>query len=162
MGLNWPKYPQDVNDGDEVSHAPTKNDRSLLGTERGTDSTRRLELDTDRNLYTNIGADSRSESLLYSASLSTIADSTPTAFTAYTAPSAQKIYRVEVTGSGCADYALRINASTVGMKQTNIEMGVVFTFDRGYPVAFGDSVDLVVEHFVPGKTKDFNLYVYGA
>jgi len=162
MGKNWPKYPGDVSDGDEASHAPTKNDRSLLGTERGNDSTRRLELDANRNLYTNVAADSRTESLLYSASLSGIADSTPTAFVAYTAPATQKVYRVEVSGQGAADYTLRVNAGTISIKRTNLELNVSFVFDKGLSLAFGDTMDVVVDHCSIGNTKDFNLFIYGA
>jgi len=54
MGLNFPKYPGDVSDGDEHAYSPNKTKDSLLATERGTDSTRRLETDVDRNLYVNV------------------------------------------------------------------------------------------------------------
>lgn len=56
MGLNFPKYPGDVSDGDEHSHSPNKTKDSLLATKRGTDSTRRLETDDNRNLYVNVAA----------------------------------------------------------------------------------------------------------
>lgn len=162
MGELWPKYPNDVSDGDEVSHAPTKNDRSLLGTERGTQSTRRFEMDADRNLYTNIGADSRTEGLLYSASLTAVVDSTPTAFVAYTAPAAKKVYKVVVSGEGAADYTLRLNAGSLGIKRTNLELNIEFVFDKGISLAFGDALDVVVDHCSIGNTKDFDLFVYGA
>lgn len=162
MGEFWPKYPSDVNDGDEPTHAPTKSDRTLLGSERGTQYARRLETDSNRNLYTNIADDSRTESLLYSASLSGIAASTPTAFTAYTAPATKKVYRVEVSGEGAADYVLRVNSSTVGIKRTNLELNTTFVFDKGLSLAFGDSMDVVVDHCSIGHTKDFDLHIYGA
>jgi len=41
-------------------------------------------------------------------------------------------------------------------------MGVTFEFEKGYPASFGDDVDVVVEHSVAGKTKDFKLFIYGA
>ena len=162
MGEIWPKFPQDVQDGDEVSHAPTKNDRSLLGTERGTQSTRRFEMDAERNLYTNIGADSRTEGLLYSTSLSAVVDSTPTAFVAYTAPSAKKVYKILLSGQGAADYTLRLNAGTIGVRRTNLDLDVEFTFEKGLSLVFGDALDVVVDHCSIGNTKDFDLFVYGA
>lgn len=162
MGQLWPKQNDpEVRDGDEPTHSPNKNQNSLLATERGTDSTRRIETDTNNNLYVSVAADGRKESLLYSASLSSIADSTPTAFVAFVAPAAVKIYKVLITGSICTDFTLRHLGSSIGIKQTNLEMGVEFNFPQGYELAATDTLDAVVEHFVTGKTKSFNLYVYG-
>lgn len=164
MGLDFPKNPPGpgTRDGDEVTTAPAKNDRSLLGAERGTDHTRRLETDANRNLYVNVAADSKSETLLYSDTISALAASTPTAFVAYTVPSDQQITRVALWGQGAADYTLRLNGGTIGQKGTNLELNTEFVFGSGYPVATADSVDVVVDHCSTGHTKDFKLYIYGA
>jgi hypothetical protein len=163
MGLKYPKNPPGPGsrDGDEVTEAPTKSDRSLLGAERGTDHTRRLETDANRNLYVNVAADGRTESLLYTATLSTIAASTPTAFVAYTPASAVKVYKVLISGAVATDFNLRHNGSSIGKKYTNLEMQVEYDFDQGFELAALDTLDAVVEHCLTGKTKDFDIYVYG-
>lgn len=161
MGQGWPKYPSDVGDGDEPSHSPNKSQNSLLGTERGTDYTRRLETDGNNNLYTAIGSDSRQDTLLFSGSLSGIAANTPTAFTAYVAPSPVKVSKVLISGSAYSDFNLRHLGSSIGVKYTNLEMQVEFIFSHGYNLSATDTLDAVVEHCVTGKTKDFNIYVYG-
>lgn len=161
MGEKWPKYPTEVADGDEPSYSPTKNDRSLLGTERGTDYTRRLATDANGNLYTRSTEDDRKDTLLYTASLSSIAASTPTTFTAYTAPSDVKVYKVLIVGSAYTDFDLRHNTSGIGKKLSNHEMQVEFYFDQGYELGTGDTMDAIVEHCVVGKTKNFNIYIYG-
>ena len=164
MGLKFPNNPPGPGsrDGDEVTTAPSKNDRSLLGAERDTDHTRRLETDSSRNLYVNVAKDSKSETLLYTASLSAIAAATPTAFVAYTVPSTQQITRVALWGEGAADYTLRLNGSVIGTKGTNLKMDTEFVFDHGYPVVAADTVDVVVDHCSTGHTKDFKIYIYGA
>lgn len=161
MGALWPKYPTDVKDGDEPSHSPNKSQNSLLGTERGTDYTRRLETDSNNNLYTSIAADSRQDTLLFSGSLSSIAANTPTAFTAYIAPSAVKVYKVLITGSAYSDFTLRHLSSPIAKKLTNLEMQVEFIFEHGYSLDATDTLDAIVEHYVTGKTKDYNIFVYG-
>jgi len=161
MGEIFPKYPDDVLDGDEPSISPTKNHKSVLGVERGTQSTRRLEMDAAGNAYVNVAADSRTETLLYTASLATIAASTPTAFAAYIAPSAQTVYRVLINGSAYTDHSLRHNGSDIGSKDTNLEHFTEFVFDQGFPLAFGDTLDILLEHCVTGKTKSYTMYIYG-
>lgn len=54
MGDPFPRYPEDVIDGDEPTFAPTKSDHSLLAAQRGTHKTKRLETDADNNLYVNV------------------------------------------------------------------------------------------------------------
>lgn len=162
MGKEFPKYPSDVADGDERAYSPHKTTDSLLATQRGTDFTRRLETDSERNLYVNIGKDtSKSIDLLYSASLSSIAANTPTAFVAYTAPSAKVVYKIIISGEAAANYLFRKNASDLSTRRTNLELDVELNFDQGLPLVFGDTLDAVVEHLSTGHTKDFNFYIYG-
>lgn len=161
MGELFPKYPSETSDGDEPSFSPNKTHKSVLGVERGTHYTRRLEMDTDGNAYVNVAADARKDTLLYTAALSSIAASTPTAFVAYTAPSAVKVYKVLISGSANTDFNLRHLGSSIGKKYTNLEMQVEFIFDQGYELATTDTMDAVVEHCVTGKTKSYNIYIYG-
>ena len=161
MGLEWPKYPTDVQGGDEPTHAPTKNDRSLLGAQRGTQQTRRLETDADSNLYVSVAADERKDTLLYTATISSIAAATPTAFLAYTAPVAVKVRKVLISGAANSDFNLRHLGSSIGKKYTNLEMQVEFEFPQGFELAALDTMDAVVEHCVTGHTKSYNIYIYG-
>jgi hypothetical protein len=160
-GLDFPKYPEDTTDGDERTFSPHKTTDGLLAAERGTDFTRRIETDANRNLYVNVAADARKDTLLYSAALGPIADSTPTAFVAYTAPSAIKVYKVLISGAVATDFNLRHNGSSIGTKFTNLEMQVEFKFDQGFELAITDTMDAVVEHCLTGKTKSYNIYIYG-
>lgn len=162
MGDKFPRYPSDVSDGDEPSFAPTKSDRSLLGTERGTDFTRRFEMDAAGNLFVTVGKIAESEELLHSASLTGIADNTATAFPAFTASAETKVYRVLLSGEGAADYEIRHNGSVIATRRTNLELDTEHVFAKGFVLAFGDTLDAVVTHFSTGNTKDFNLYIYGA
>src|SRR5258708_21861022 len=50
MGQHYPKYPDDVVDGDDVAISPQKTHESLLAVEDGTQSTRRLVTDPQRRL----------------------------------------------------------------------------------------------------------------
>lgn len=161
MGEKFPKYPTEVSDGDEPSYSPNKTHKSVLGVERGSHYTRRLEMDADGNAYVNIAADGRKDTLLYSASIGPIAASTPTAFVAYTAGTAVKVYKVLITGSAYADFTLRHLGSTIGKKLTNLEMQVEFEFPQGYEMAITDTMDAVVEHCITGKTKSYDIYIYG-
>lgn len=161
MGELFPKYPSEVSDGDEPSFSPTKTHKSVLGVERGTQSTRRLEMDASGNAYVNVADNSQKDTLLYSASIGPIAASTPTAFVAYTAGTAVKVYKVLISGAVASDFNLRHNGSSIGEKFTNIEMQVEFLFPEGYEMAVSDTMDAVVEHCLTGKTKSYKIFIYG-
>lgn len=161
MGEEFPRYPSETSDGDEPSFSPNKTHKSVLGVERGTHYTRRLEMDASGNAYVNVADNSQKDTLLYSAAVGPIAASTPTAFVAYTAPSAVKVYKVLISGAAYSDFTLRHNASSVGIKYTNLDMQVEFEFNEGFELAATDTMDAVVEHCVTGKTKSYNIYIYG-
>jgi hypothetical protein len=160
MGEKFPKYPDDVVDGDEPSFSPNKTMKSVLGTEQGTQATRRILLKNGRVLTDSVMS-TLPETLLYTASLSNVIDSTPTAFVAYTAPSAKTITRVLVSGEGAADYILRLNGSDIGTRRTTIELNAEYPFKQGLSIVATNTLDILVNHCSIGNLKDFELYIYG-
>jgi len=147
--------------GDDSVLSPNQNQPSLLLTERGTNRTVRWEADANGAAYVNV-KDTNNDTLLHSGSASTVAASTETTISTFIASATVKVYKIIATGSGCTDFTLRHNLTEIGFKQTNIEMGVEFTFDNGYPIDLNDTLDIRVQHYVTGKTKDFKMFVYGA
>lgn len=147
--------------GDDSVLSPNHNQPSLLLTERGTDRTVRWECDGNGSAYVNI-KDASNDNLLHSGAALSVAANTLTTISTFIASSNVTIYKIVVTGSGHADYSLRHNLGEIGFKQTNIEMGVEFIFDNGYSLLMNDTLDVQVEHDVPGKTKNFKLFIYGA
>lgn len=147
--------------GDDSPVSPNQQQPALLLTERGTDRTVRWEADANGSAYVN-AKDTNPDSLLHSGSAGSVANNTPTTISTYIAAGTVKVYKVVVTGSGCTDFTLLHNLTEVGFKQTNIEMGVEFTFDNGYPLSLNDTLAVQAEHFVSGKTKTFKMFVYGA
>ena len=58
MAERWPDIPVvQGGDGDDPTYSPQKTQNSLLGAERGSQNTRRLETDSERNLYVHVAAD---------------------------------------------------------------------------------------------------------
>lgn len=158
MGFKRPIHPD--SDGDDSAISPGHNQPGLLGHEKDSPNTTRQIL-VDPVTGALLTVDGKSDDLLHSGEASAIADSTLTVISTYVAASAVKIYKIIVTGSNCADYELRKNLSRIGFKQTNIEMGVEFNFDNGLPLALNDTIDIRVEHFATGKTKDVKMFIYG-
>lgn len=162
MGKHYPSYPGDVQDGDEPSFSPNKTQHSLLGTERGTDYTRRIETDADGSLHVNISSTSALESLLHSGSTGPIASATPTTISTYNAVGDRIIYKITVSGEAAADFTLRKNLSTIDIKRTNIDLNAVFSFPHGMALASGDTLDVRVTHESTGNLRTFDMFVFGA
>lgn len=158
MGKLWPKYPTDVSDGDEASYAPTKNDRSLLGTERGTDYTRRIETDDNNNLYTRDGKAPIESTVLNNGAVTSVTATTLTTIVTYTAPSAKGVTRISCSGTDYAKYSLVLNTSTIEYKRSgpdrNIEFGPM-------KLNTNDVLDIKVEHFNTGLTGNFEATIWG-
>ena len=152
-------HPTDIT-GDDSAMSPNHNQPAILLTERGTDRTVRWEADENGTAYVRV-KDSVKDTLLHSGAALAVAESTVTTVSTFIAASTVTVYKIVVTGSGCTDFSLRHNLSEIGFKQTNLEMGVEFVFDNGFPMALNDTMDVQVEHFVPGKTKNFKMFVYG-
>lgn len=165
MGYTYPKYPTDTAGGDEVTHAPTKGDRSLLGAERGTDKARRLETDANNNLYVSVAASPAtspaSVSALANGAVAGITDSTLTTIVTFSAASDTKITRIGCSGTCYAKYQLFLNTTLVETKRSGPERSIDFLFDRPWAMVTGDILDVKVTHFVTGSTDDFEATIYG-
>lgn len=162
MGKDFPTYPADVSDGDETSFAPTKNEKALLGTERSTDSTRRLETDAERNLYVHVAKDSSSAGVgagvLNSGAITSVPVSTLSTIVTYVAPSTKGVVRISCSGTVYAKYRLVLNTTTIEIKRS----GPDYTIEFGaFALATTDTLDVKVEHFYTGQTEDFESTIYG-
>lgn len=166
MGDTFPQYPSDVQDGDEVTHAPTKGDRSLLGAERGTQFTRRLETDVDRNLFVHVADDDTappsSVAVLATGSAANVPDSTLTTIVTYTAAVAKKVTRISVSGTMYGKFQLFRNTVLIETKRTSPERSADFVFDVPFGMAPGDILDVKVTQYQIGLLGDFESTIYGA
>lgn len=159
MGLNWPDdFSTERLDGDEPTSAPTKNDRSLLGTERGTDSARRLQVDSKRNLYTRDAIAGGNATVLNNGAITTVSSATLAPIVSYTAPSAKTVTRISASGSEYAKFRLVLNTSTIEYKRSGPDRNVEF---GPFALASGDVLDVKVEHFATGETADFESTIWG-
>lgn len=166
MGDTWPIYPNEVQDGDEPTHAPTKSDHSLLGAERGTQNTRRLETDDERNLYVHVADDDTalpsSVAILATSSAANVPDSTLTTIVTYTAVAATKITRIAVSGTMYGKFQLFKNTVLFETRRTSPERSTDFAFNSPLSLALGDILDVKVTQFQIGLLGDFESTVYGA
>lgn len=165
MGLHFPAYPGDVSDGDEHSHSPKKTHDSLLATERGTDNTRRLETDTNRNLYVNVAASPAtapaSVSALAGGNVSGIANTSLTTIATYAAATATKITRIGCSGTVYAKFQLFVNTNLTETKRSGPYRSIDFNFDRPLSMSSGDVIDIKVTHYNTSITADFEATIYG-
>lgn len=165
MGLNWPNYPEHIA-GDEQTESPQKHQQSLLGAERGTQLARRLETDSERNLYVHVAADDTvaptSVSALAYDDVTGIPASTTTTILTYTAPAAKKLTRIAVSGTDYAKFQLFLNAVLIETRRSSPERSLDFLFTSPLALAASDILDVKVTHYAPGVLADFESSVYGA
>lgn|SRR3990167_3954200 len=166
MGLLFPDYPADVQGGDEPTHAPTKNDRSLLGAERGNDQTRRLETDSDRNLYVRIAADDVAAparvSALASDDVTSVPDGSLTTILTYTAAAATRLTRISVSGTDYAKFQIFLDTVLIETKRSGPDRSLDFSFTSPLGLDVGQILDVKVTHYAPGVLSDFESTIYGA
>jgi hypothetical protein len=167
VGFLYPKYPTDVSDGDEQSFSPNKTTPSLLGTERGTDYTRRLETDADRNLLVAIDKDNSAasavSSVLATGAVSGLIDSTLTTITTFVAPGETLITKVSCSGDAPADFTLLLNTVQIDIKRSSTaDLDKEFSFSHPFKMLLNDVLDIKVFHHAPGKSRTFNTTIYGA
>lgn len=166
MGDTFPQYPNEVQDGDEVTHAPNKGDRSLLGAERGTQYTRRLETDADRNLFVHVAADDTGTSFVVAPlagnGITGVPASTLSTIVTYTAVATTRITRIAVSGTDYAKFQLFLNASLIETRRSSPERSLDFPFDVPLGLAPGDVLDVKVTHYATGVLADFEATIYGA
>ena len=165
MGLKWPNFPGDVQDGDEPSFSPTKTQNSLLGAERGTQFTRRLEVDNAHNLYVNIGANSSLSLNVVNAiagnGITSIPANTLSTIVTYTAATAKRVSKISVSGTEYAKFQLFKNSSLIETRRSGPERSIDFLFPIPFNVASGDIIDVKVTHFAVSVLADFESTVYG-
>lgn len=171
MALNWPIYPENVG-GDEPTASPTKNQNQILGSERGTQFTRRLETDASRNLYVNIAAiaDGILDDVLVPARVSAIAggsvtnipDATLTTILTYTAVTAARVTRISVSGTNYAKYQIFLNAALIETKRSGPDRSLDFDFASPLGLDAGNILDVKVTHYGPGVLADYESTLYGA
>lgn len=165
MGLFWPNYPADVQDGDEPTFSPTKNQNSLLGAERGTQSTRRLETDASSNLYVRVAADDAalpaSVSVLAGGAVTAVASTILTTVLTYTPGAASKVTRISVSGTNYAKVQIFLSAALIETKRMGPDRNIEFNWASPLAVGSGVPLDVKVTHYVTGETNDFEASVYG-
>lgn len=166
MGEPFPKYPEDVLNGDEPTYAPTKSDHSLLAAERGTQHTKRLETDSDNNLFVNVAADTGSlsstgVSALAVGGLTAVPASTTTTIVTYAAASTTRLTKISVSGTVYAKFQLFLNTVLIDTKRSGPERSLDFSFDIPLAIGVGDIIDVKVTHYNTALLEDFNSTIYG-
>lgn len=164
MGLSRPSTTD--NNGDESVFSPKRSEETLLATERGTDASRRLETDAQRNLYVNVAAGSltvtpTTVAPLANGSVTGVAAGLLTTITTYTAPAAMKITRVSAGGTSYAKFQLFLNTILIETRRTGPERITDFAFESPLNMANGDILDVKVTHYSTGFASDFEATVYG-
>lgn len=164
MGLHWPRQHSQINDGDDHSYGPEKSKESLLATERGTDNTRRIETDANRNLYVNVGATSSLpagiDPLATGAQIG-IGATLLTTIVTYTAATVKGISKISVSGTTYAKFQLFKNTVLIDTKRTGPDRSVDFIFNNPLKMNIGDILDVKVTHYYTSNASDFEATVYG-
>lgn len=165
MALNWPNYPENVG-GDEPTVAPTKNDRAILGAERGTQFSRRLETDVDRNLYVRVAADDVAPPAQVSAlaydDVTNVPDGTLTTILTYTAAAATRLTKIVVSGTDYAKFQIFLDTVLIETRRSGPDRSLDFTFTAPLGMAIGQILDVKVTHYAPAVLADFESTLYGA
>lgn len=167
MAYTWPNYPENVG-GDEPTTSPNKNQNGLLGSERGTQFTRRLETDASNNLFVRIGAIDpllfvpSNVSALAGSSITGVTASTLSTILTYTAATAKRLVRIGVSGTDYAKFQLFLNTVLIETKRSGPDRSLDFAFTSPLSLAIGDILDVKVTHYAPGVSADFESTIYGA
>lgn len=166
MGKNWPNYPSDVNDGDEPSHSPNKSQNSLLGTERGSDFTRRIETDANNNLYVRVAADDTADAISVSplvvGSATSVPATTLTTIATYSAVAITRLTRISCSGTVYAKFQLFKNTALIDTVRSGPDRSIVFDFKAPLVLAASDVLDVKVTHYNTSLLEDFEATIYGA
>ena len=165
MAYNWPNYPENVG-GDEPTASPTKNQNSLLGSERGTQFTRRLETDVDNNLFVRVAGDDVAPPAVVSAlandDVTNVPDGALTTILTLTAIADTKITRIAVSGTDYAKFQLFIDTVLIETKRSSPERSLDFIFTAPLGLVAGQILDVKVTHYATGVLADFESTIYGA
>lgn len=164
MAERWPDIPVvQSGDGDDPTYSPQKTQNSLLGAERDSQNTRRLETDADRNLYVRMAADDTSLAVTSLAvdAQTNVPDNTLTTVVTYTAAAPKRVSQITFGGSAYAKFQLFLNTVLIDTYRTGPERIGRFVFEAPYALSIGDVVDLKVTHYVTGAAEDFEAAIYG-
>jgi len=165
----YPNYPADTANGDDPSFSPQKTAHSLLGTERGSDSTKRLETDPENNLYVHVAADDTTGtpgmgggvSPLAVGAATAVPASTLTTIVTHTAAVAQQVTKISCGGMVYAKYQLFLNTTLIDTRRSGPDRAIEFVFTAPLTLAPGAVLDVKVTHFYAGQLEDFEATVYG-
>jgi hypothetical protein len=163
VGLTFPNYPEHLG-GDEQTESPQKHQQSLLGSERGTQLSRRLETDASRNLYVRIAADDAnltSVSALAGGSAANVPANTLTTILTHTPGAAAKLTRISVSGQNYGKVQIFVNSVLIETKRMGPDRNVDFNWAVPFAVAASTPIDVKVTHFVTGELNDFEATIYG-
>jgi len=166
VGKHFPEYPGDVQDGDEPSYSPNKTHKSVLGVERGTDSTRRIETDIDGNTYVHVAVDDTADSIIVSplsvGAVSSVSDTVLTTIVTYTAASAVKITRISISGTVYAKFQLFYNTTLIETIRSGPDRTMFIEFKSPLSLISSDVLDVKVTHYNTGLMENFEATIYGA
>jgi hypothetical protein len=166
MASNWPVFPTETSGGDDPTHSPQKTQNSLLGAERGAQRTKRLETDSDNNLYVHVAADDIAAGLPVSAlangSITSVSDSTLTTIVTYTTTAPTKVTRISCSGTIYAKFQLFLNTTLIETRRSGPDRTLDFNFEDPWSLATSDIVDVKVTHYQTGVSADFESTLYGA
>jgi len=164
MGQPFPD-PIDL-DGDDPVQSPYKNQKSLLGSLRGANKSRRLETDADNNLYVHVADDDTAGSMVVSpiavGSVTSVPSSTLTTIVTYTAAATTRLSRISVSGTVYAKYQLFFNTVLVETKRSGPERSIDFAFKSPLGMVATDILDVKVTHYNTALLENFEATVYGA
>lgn len=160
----YPHYPSETLGGDDPSFSPQKQQNSLLATERGTDHTRRIETDVDKNVYVHVAKDSSSAG----AGIQILATNKITGITS--AMGEQTIVTFTIT-SERALTSIIVSGTIYGKAQIYRNLTRIDTLRMGpnrnlkfepFSVSSGDVIDVKISHTRPAPTAgDYECTIRG-
>lgn len=166
MASNWPQYPAEVLNGDDPTHSPQKTQNTILGAERGSQLAKRLETDSQNNLYVRVAADDTSAGLLVSplavGTQTGVTANTLTTITTYAAIVQTQISMISCSGTVYAKFQLFKNTVSIDVRRSGPDRSIQFGFESPLVLVPGDILDVKVTHYVVGSLEDFEATVYGA
>lgn len=165
MGDRYPVNPDA--DSDDSSISVSSSDRSQLAVEKGTQKTRRLTTDSDRNLHISI---TKAPGLEATAGIRTRGvDPTVTAGTLTTIAThtvvTNTLYLDNVMGDGQYDgqwFLVIDNVVQASYCTSEQDRTAKFPFPTAHPISVGSIIDIKVNHNGPGaSTGSFSATIIG-
>lgn len=163
----YPNYPADTANGDDPTFSPQKTTHGIMGAERGTDSTKRIETDSDNNLYVRVAADDTvpgsgaGVSPIAVGAVTAIPATTLTTIVTYTAVTAKQVSKISCGGTVYAKFQLFKNTVLFDTHRSGPDRGLELIFNPGLALAPGDILDVKMTHYQTGLMEDFEATVYG-